>query len=54
MDWPPGRQKHTIILPDGGWVSRYLERPEDVETAVALLRQSYDLARHRGHAPDED
>ena len=49
-----GQAEAHHILPDSGWVSRYLERPEDVETAIALLRRSCDLARRQGHAPDED
>jgi hypothetical protein len=35
------------VLPDSGWVSVYLRKPEDVDTAVALLRRSYDLAAER-------
>jgi len=49
-----GQAEAHHLLPDSGWVSRYLERPEDVETAIALLRMSYDLARRRGHASDGD
>lgn len=32
------------ILPNSGWISRYLRRPEDVETAISLLRRSYEIA----------
>lgn len=32
------------LLPDSGWVSFYLHQPEDVQTAIDLLRRSYDLA----------
>ena len=32
------------ILPNSGWISRYLRRPEDVDTAIALLRRSYEMA----------
>ncbi len=35
------------VLPQSGWVSFYIRRPEDVERAVALLRRSYDLAAQR-------
>lgn len=35
------------ILPDTGWVSFYIRRPEDVDQAVALLQRSYDLAREQ-------
>ncbi len=32
------------ILPRSGWISRYLRKPDDVHTAVTLLRRSYDIA----------
>lgn len=32
------------VLPDTGWVSFYIRDPGDVDTAIALLRRSYDLA----------
>jgi len=32
------------VLPDRGWVSVPMRSLEDVETAVSVLRQSYDLA----------
>lgn len=32
------------ILPNSGWISRYLRQPEDVDTAIALLRRSYEFA----------
>jgi hypothetical protein len=32
------------VLPQSGWVSFYLRRPEAVGEAVALLRRSYELA----------
>jgi hypothetical protein len=32
------------VLPDSGWVSFYLRRPEAVGEAVVLLRRSYELA----------
>ena len=32
------------ILPNSGWISRYLRQPEDVDTAIALLRRSYEIA----------
>ena len=35
------------ILPDSGWVSLYIREPADIETAVALLRRSYDLAQKK-------
>jgi len=45
------------LLPETGWVSCFLRRPEDVEHAIALLRRSYALAlgqRSRRVAPDSD
>jgi hypothetical protein len=30
------------ILPHTGWVSVFLEQPSDIETAIRLLRRSYD------------
>ena len=32
------------ILPESGWISKYLENPEDVEIAIDLLRKSFNLA----------
>jgi hypothetical protein len=32
------------VLPESGWVSFYIRQPEQVAEAIALLRQSYDLA----------
>jgi hypothetical protein len=39
-----GRARPHHVLPDTGWVSFYLLQPADIEQAVQLLRQSYDLA----------
>ena len=33
------------ILPETGWVSFYLRQEEDVEKAVALLHESYQIAQ---------
>jgi hypothetical protein len=33
------------ILPESGWVSCYLNQPEDVLQAIALLQESYQIAR---------
>ncbi len=35
--------KHHI-LPESGWISKYLETPKDVDTAIELLKHSYELA----------
>lgn len=32
------------VLPESGWISRYLREPDDVARAITLLRRSYDLA----------
>ncbi len=39
-----GRAEAHHILPESGWVSCYLNAPAGVETAIALLRKSYELA----------
>jgi len=33
------------VLPDSGWVSKWLRRDQDVEEAVDLLERSFNLAR---------
>jgi hypothetical protein len=44
-----GRAEPHHVLPDSGWISRWLRRPEDVDEAIALLRLSYDVAaKQRG------
>jgi Luciferase len=32
------------ILPESGWISKYLKTPEDVDVAIDLLKRSYELA----------
>lgn len=32
------------ILPESGWVSVYLNNEKDIETAINLLRRSYNIA----------
>ena len=39
-----GRAQPHHVLPRSGWVSFYLNEPADIDRAVALLRQSFDLA----------
>jgi hypothetical protein len=39
-----GRAEPHHILPESGWISFYLREPADVEQAIALLRQSFELA----------
>ena len=33
------------ILPDSGWISFYIRKPEDVKQAIILLERSYRLAQ---------
>lgn len=40
-----GEAEPHHILPDTGWVSFYLNEPEDVERAIALLYWSFELAK---------
>jgi len=45
-----GRVEPHHILPESGWVSFYLKEPSDVDQAINLLRQSFDLAmKQRSH-----
>jgi hypothetical protein len=39
-----GRAQPHHILPETGWVSFYLRQESDVEQAIALLRESYEIA----------
>ncbi len=39
-----GRAEPHHILPESGWVSFYLRAPADIERAIALFKQSFDLA----------
>ena len=32
------------ILPETGWISFYLREEDDTQTAIALLRRSYEIA----------
>jgi hypothetical protein len=56
-----GRAQPHHILPESGWVSFYLRQEADVERAIALLRESYELAlaqrarsKGRSGTPDEE
>jgi hypothetical protein len=42
-----GRAEPHHVLPESGWVSFFLRAPGDVERAVALFRESYELAREQ-------
>jgi hypothetical protein len=39
-----GRVRPHHVLPDSGWVSVPMRSPDDVDVALSVLRQSYDLA----------
>ena len=39
-----GRAQPHHILPETGWVSFHLRQESDVEQAIALLRESYEIA----------
>ncbi len=51
-----GRAEAHHILPETGWVSFYLRQPEDVEKAIALLQQSYQIAQKQkgNHTPTQE
>jgi predicted DNA-binding protein (MmcQ/YjbR family) len=40
-----GRAEPHHILPETGWVSFYLQQGEDVEQAITLLNESYQIAQ---------
>lgn len=40
-----GRAQPHHILPETGWVSFYLRQESDVEQAIALLHESYQIAQ---------
>ena len=42
-----GRAQPHHILPETGWVSFYLRQESDVEQAIALLRESYEIATNK-------
>ena len=39
-----GRAQPHHILPETGWVSFYIRQEADVEKAIALLKESYEIA----------
>lgn len=39
-----GRAQPHHILPESGWVSFYIRQEHDVEEAITLLRESYEIA----------
>ena len=40
-----GKASPHHLLPETGWISFYIRRPEDVDAALDLLRRSCDLAQ---------
>jgi Family of unknown function (DUF5519) len=42
-----GRAKPHHILPNSGWVSIYLRQASDVDTAIELMRLSFEIANVR-------
>ena len=39
-----GRARPHHILPETGWISFYIQQEHDVEDAISLLRESYEIA----------
>ena len=39
-----GRAQPHHVLPETGWISFYLRQESDVEQAISLLKQSYEIA----------
>jgi predicted DNA-binding protein (MmcQ/YjbR family) len=39
-----GQAEPHHVLPQSGWISFYLHQPADVEQAIGLFRQSFELA----------
>jgi hypothetical protein len=44
-----GEAEPHHVLPETGWVSVYLRKEGDVESAIALLRRSCEIARRQIH-----
>ncbi len=42
-----GRAEPHHLLPENGWISFYLRQPADVDRAIALLADSYGIARQQ-------
>ena len=40
-----GRAQPHHLLPETGWISFYLRQEDDVEKAIALFRESYEIAQ---------
>ncbi len=48
-----GRAEPHHVLPDTGWVSRWIRGPEDIPEVVALFRLNYERLSTIGKAPKE-
>jgi hypothetical protein len=46
-----GRAQLHHILPETGWISFYLREDGDVEKAIALLRESFEIAMRQKSKP---
>ena len=42
-----GRAQPHHLLPETGWVSFYLRQDDDVEKAITLLLESYEIAQNK-------
>ena len=42
-----GRAEPHHVLPDSGWVSFYIRKEGDIEAVIALLRESFELAKRQ-------
>jgi len=42
-----GQAEPHHVLPRSGWVSMYLQEPTDVDRAIRILWQSYEIAREQ-------
>ena len=49
-----GRAQPHHILPETGWISFYIRQEPDVEQAIALLRESYEIAiKQKSKSPNQ-
>ena len=48
-----GRARPHHILPETGWVSFYLKEEDDVEKAITLLQESYEIAQKQKSKKEE-
>jgi Family of unknown function (DUF5519) len=47
-----GRAQAHHVLPESGWVSRYIRGPEDVSDVIDLFRYAYDRPWRTGQSHD--